>query len=61
MKIKSKKEWEMDLKERFLKTEIYGIMKDNGSIGINKGSIADEFIREFNERLKQLKKLKKEK
>jgi len=55
MKMQSKKEWESDLKERLCNAEIVGILRPSGSIGINLGSIADEFIREFNKRLKQLK------
>lgn len=46
--------WEKSLKSRFMRTRIEGKLNADGTIGVNLGSIADEFIREFRERLEEL-------
>lgn len=51
----TQKEWEKQLKSRFMNTEIWGILRKDGSIGINKESIVDEFIKVFRERLIEIK------
>lgn len=53
-KIISQKEWEDDVKRRFLSAKIIGNLKPDGTIGVNLGSIADCFIEEFRKRLKYL-------